>query len=157
MDTKLLFVCLGNICRSPAAEGIALAIAKNKFPQLQLMIDSAGTYAGHQGELPDVRMRNAAQRRGYKLESRSRPITVQDMDNFDMIIVMDNQNQENVLHLAVNDAQRSKIVKMTDYLSDIVASEVPDPYYQGEAGFEIVLNILEQACYNLLSELAKRE
>ena len=100
MKTNILFVCLGNICRSPAADGIMHHIVEERGLSGRIGIDSAGTYAGHTGELPDARMRRAAARRGYDLGHRARQIREEDFDRFDMIVVMDDMNYENVHRLA---------------------------------------------------------
>ena len=100
METKILFVCLGNICRSPAADGIMRHIVRKRGLGAEIAVDSAGTYAGHTGELPDARMRRAALRRGYELTHRARQIREEDFGKFDMIVVMDDRNYEHVHRLA---------------------------------------------------------
>lgn len=150
---KILFVCLGNICRSPGAEGIMQYRIEQKGMSADFLIDSAGTYGGHSGELPDRRMRAHAARRGYDLISRSRKFYPEaDFANFDMIIGMDNQNVADLKRLAKDDTERAKIYKMTDFCTLLTHySEVPDPYYLGEEGFELVLDILEDAVEGLYS------
>ena len=153
---KLLFVCLGNICRSPAAEGVMRALVEKRGVAEQFEIDSAGTYSGHAGDLPDPRMRSAASRRGYNLVHRARPIRVEDFDRFDRIIVMDDYNYEAVHRLAPNRAAAMKIDRMTDFCrSHSDAHYVPDPYYEGHEGFEIVLDLLEDACEGLFEDSNK--
>ena len=109
MKTNILFVCLGNICRSPAADGIMHHIVEERGLSGRIGIDSAGTYAGHTGELPDARMRRAAARRGYDLGHRARQIREEDFDRFDMIVVMDDMNYENVHRLAVAPGRRKDL------------------------------------------------
>ncbi len=157
MDDKkrILFVCLGNICRSPAADGIMRRMAAEKGLEGRLLIDSAGTYGGHTGSLPDSRMREAASRRGYDLDHRSRRITAADFDAFDLILTMDDSNYENVCRLAPGRESVEKVERMTDYCRRFDIDHVPDPYYEGRDGFEYVLDILEDACSNLLEKLIR--
>lgn len=153
MDTKLLFVCLGNICRSPAAEGIMKKIVEEHGLSDKIHIDSAGTYGGHSGEKADARMRAAAAKRGYNLTSRSRRICDEDFDLFDMIIVMDDTNYERVHRIAPTREASQKIYRMVEFCSYTTFDHVPDPYYEGHEGFEIVLNILEDGCNGLMKKL----
>lgn len=152
---KILFVCLGNICRSPAAEGIMRAMAEERGMSDGLELDSAGTYGGHAGNLPDSRMREAASKRGYDLRHRSRRITSSDFEDFDMILTMDDANYENVCRLAPDPESLQKIERITEYVARFDIDHVPDPYYEGRDGFEYVLDILEDACANLLDRLAE--
>lgn len=152
MGVKLLYVCLGNICRSAAAEGITHKIIEDKFSDKDITVDSAGTYGGHKGELPDRRMRAAGANRGYEFLSRSRKITKEDLDIFDVIVVMDDSNFEDVCSLS-NESNRGKIYKMAKFCQKHKISYVPDPYYEGAEGFEYVLDILEDGCSNLLDYL----
>lgn len=151
--TKVLFVCLGNICRSPAAEGVFKHIVEREGLTDKFFIDSAGTFGGHVSSKADSRMREAASRRGYDLTSRSRKIKYDDYEDFDMIIVMDDMNYENVHRLAPNRECYEKIYRMRDFCKETKVSHVPDPYYEGREGFEIVLDILEDGCENLLKEI----
>lgn len=151
---RVLFVCLGNICRSPAAEGIMRHMVEERGLSTAFYIDSAGTYGGHAGELPDARMRNHAARRGYRLDHRSRPITADDFDRFDVIIGMDDMNIENLRRLAPDADSLSKIHRMTDYARRYGHDYVPDPYYSGADGFELVLDLLEDACGGLIDALS---
>lgn len=116
-------------------------------------IDSAGTYGGHAGNLPDIRMREAALRRGYRLDHRSRRIVPGDFDNFDLILTMDDSNYEKVCRMAPDPESLQRVERMTDYCSRFDVDHVPDPYYEGRDGFEYVLDILEDACGNLLDKL----
>ncbi|HTR81248.1 MAG TPA: low molecular weight protein-tyrosine-phosphatase [Bacteroidota bacterium] len=150
MSKKILFVCLGNICRSPAAEGIM----KKKAAGLPIEIDSAGTAGYHIGDLPDRRMRKAASERGYVLDSRARKFDpAVDFERFDMIIAMDKDNLHDLQSMDGKKRFRDKLSLMTDYCTKIIAAEVPDPYYEGPEGFERVLDILEDACEGLLVKL----
>ena len=137
MKTNILFVCLGNICRSPAADGIMHHIVEERGLSGRIGIDSAGTYAGHTGELPDARMRRAAARRGYDLGHRARQIREEDFDRFDMIVVMDDMNYENVHRLAPSRRAAEKIFRMREFFRRHPRwDHVPDPYYEGAEGFE---------------------
>lgn len=150
----ILFVCLGNICRSPAAEGIAREMALSNGSEKRFTFDSAGLYAGHAGELPDRRMRVHAFRRGYDLTHRSRPVRSSDFDEFDLILAMDDSNYSRLKNLARSPEEEDKIMKMTDFCRfHPGATYVPDPYYEGAEGFEIVLDMLEDACRGLLEDL----
>lgn len=150
---KILFVCLGNICRSPAADGIMHAMVEKDGLAERYEIDSAGTYGGHAGELPDPRMREAAYARGYLLTHRSRQFRSDDFDRFDMIMVMDDSNYDKVCRLAPTPEALGKVRRTADYCTRFKIDHVPDPYYEGHEGFEYVLDILEDACRNLLTEI----
>jgi len=151
---KVLFVCMGNICRSPAAEGIFRKLVSDVKLDDKISIDSAGTIDYHAGELPDIRMRNHALQRGYNLDSRARQFNLQkDFKEFDYIIVMDNDIYDNILRLDAKKLYRNKIFKMTKFCSDKNVKEVPDPYYEGADGFEIVLDILEDSTKHLLEKI----
>ena len=143
METKILFVCLGNICRSPAADGIMRHIVRERGLGAEIAVDSAGTYAGHTGELPDARMRRAASRRGYDLTHRARQIREEDFGKFDLIVVMDDRNYEHVHRL------REFFSRHPGW------DHVPDPYYEGAEGFELVLDMLEDGCEGILAHLGK--
>ncbi|MFT6069739.1 MAG: protein-tyrosine phosphatase [Bacteriovoracaceae bacterium] len=146
---KILFVCLGNICRSPTAEGVLKSFCAEA--QLKWEIDSAGTSGHHIGERADERMRSHALERGYSLESRSRKFDPhKDFEAFDKIIVMDEHNQRDIKNLDLNKKYSSKIELMTNYCSKFEASKVPDPYYGGAEGFEVVLDIVEDACRGII-------
>lgn len=153
--TSILFVCLGNICRSPAADGIMHKLVEEEGLDQIISIDSAGTYGGHAGDLPDARMRHHARRRGYELHHRSRKVKSDDFDEFDLILAMDDANYDNLFRLAPSPEARQKIHRMTDFCQKIPADHVPDPYYEGADGFERVLDILEDACSGLLSVIKK--
>ena len=154
---KVLFVCLGNICRSPAAHGIFEHIVKENGMQDMIEVDSAGTYGGHRGELPDRRMRTAAMYRGYALTHHSRPVRSIDLHDFDMIVAMDDQNYEDLMHIAPSVEATHKIRRMADYLTTHKMSYIPDPYYMGTEGFTLVLDLLEEGCRNLFNQIKNAE
>ncbi len=146
MKKKILFVCLGNICRSPSAEAVFKGLVHNKGVQNQFEIDSAGTYGYHEGEPADRRMQSHAVKRGYNLTSISRPFDSNtDWDRFDYIVAMDDSNLRDLSQLARNADDLKKLFKMTDFANNYKYNEVPDPYYGGEQGFELVLDLLEDA------------
>lgn len=153
---KILFVCLGNICRSSSAEGVMKRLIEEAGREDEFMIDSAGILSYHQGELPDSRMRAHAARRGYNLIHRSRPVHTEDFYNFDLIIGMDDRNIDDLKDRAPSIEEWNKIHRMTDYCKKFThADHVPDPYYGGTEGFEYVLDVLEDACSGLLESLDK--
>jgi len=155
MKRKILFVCLGNICRSPAAEGVLKAAAEREGLSDKIVVDSAGTYGGHAGQLPDSRMRSAAARRGYDLTHRARQITEEDFIDFDMIVVMDDMNYESVSRLAPERRYLDKLYRFADFCGRHPQwSHVPDPYYEGREGFELVLDLLEDGCEGILEKIA---
>jgi protein-tyrosine phosphatase len=154
---KVLFVCLGNICRSPAAQGIFEHVVRENGMQDRIEADSAGTYGGHRGELPDRRMRNAAMYRGYGLTHLSRQVSGMDFLDFDMIIAMDDQNYEDLMHIAPSVEATHKIHRMSEFLQRRRMSYIPDPYYMGVEGFALVLDLLEDGCQNLYDAIIKSE
>ena len=138
-EIKILFVCLGNICRSPAAEGVMRAIVEEHGAGSRFVLDSAGTGGWHVGQLPDKRMRVHAQRRGLTLEHCCRQMSESDFDEFDIIIGMD----------------RQKIVPMAAFVDMAMRYDyIPDPYYEGAEGFELVLDLLADGCERLYEALA---
>ena len=153
VKVKVLFVCLGNICRSPAAEGVFLDLLEKKNLLSSFEIDSAGTGDWHIGDLPDKRMREAALERGIELTSRSRQIQKQDFVRFDHILVMDDSNFENVMKLTEKVDEQSKVKKFTDYQSDSKRTIVPDPYFGGKEGFYEVLDLVEECSKGFLNAL----
>lgn len=152
---RILFVCLGNICRSSAAEGVMKRLVAEAGREAEFLIDSAGILSYHQGELPDPRMRAHAARRGYELVHRSRPVRTDDFYDFDLIIGMDDRNIDDLQERAPSPEACAKIHRMTDYCTRFTyADHVPDPYYGGAEGFENVLDLLEDACAGLLATLS---
>lgn len=152
--TRILFVCLGNICRSAAANGVMEDFVTKVGLSDKILIDSAGTYGGHAGDLPDMRMRIAAARRGYNLTHRARKVREDDFYDFDMIIVMDDSNYENVARLAPERKYLDKVYRFVEFSKNHPEwSYVPDPYYEGHEGFELVLDLLEDGCQELLNQL----
>ncbi|MFM7732869.1 MAG: low molecular weight protein-tyrosine-phosphatase [Cyanobium sp.] len=154
---RVLFVCLGNICRSPAAEGVFLHLLAREGLQNAFVVDSAGTGGWHVGRPADPRMRAAAARRGIGLPSRARQLEDQDLLRFDHILTMDADNLAAVRSLARclggSEGATAAIRPLTNHCRRHDSHEVPDPYYGGEAGFEHVLDLLEDACEGLLEAL----
>ena len=151
---KVVFVCLGNICRSPSAEAVFNGIIKKHGLENNIACDSAGTISYHVGESADARMQRHARRRGYTLTSISRQINpAVDFETFDFVIGMDESNIRDLQRLDSDGAYQHKIKKMTEFCQTCDEENVPDPYYGGEAGFERVLDILEDACEGLLKVL----
>lgn len=141
--TTILMVCLGNICRSPLAEGIL----KSKLSKVDFFVDSAGTSGFHEGEKPDARSIEVALKHGLDISSqKSRPFTVTDFDTYDYIYVMDHSNYNNVVHLARNAADTQKVQLILTHTPDAYTLEVPDPYYGGPQGFDNVYRLLDDAC-----------
>ena len=147
---RILFVCLGNICRSPLAEAIMRQLlAEDPVASSRIEVDSAGIGGWHQGELADPRMRAHAARRGIEMTHRARQVTDRDFDTFDLIIAMDDGNYEALRELAPTLEQQAKVVRMADYLEQMPWDHIPDPYYGGASGFELVLDLLTEACTRL--------
>lgn len=145
---------MGNICRSPSAEAVFNAKIKEKGWSHKYMCDSAGTIGFHTGEPADGRMKRHASKRGYQLTSISRKVDVRnDFEEFDMIIGMDEENMMNLTSMAWIGATEAKLFKMTDFCKKSPYDAVPDPYYGGAQGFELVLDLLEDACEGLIEHL----
>ncbi|MBL36053.1 MAG: protein-tyrosine-phosphatase [Oceanospirillaceae bacterium] len=152
---KVLFVCLGNICRSPTAEGVFRHKLRAAGLEGQVQVDSAGTGDWHVGKAPDSRTRQAAQRRGYDLSAqRARQVEVADFQRFDLILAMDQSNLRNLQALRPAGARAELDLYLRRF--DLALDEVPDPYYGGEDGFEQVLDLIEQASDALLIEIKGR-
>lgn len=152
-DYRVLFVCMGNICRSPSVEGVFREFVSRELPDLHVEIDSAGTHDYHVGEPPDPRAQRAAQRRGIDLSGlRARRVTADDFERFDLVIAMDPLNVVALEELCPPD-QRSRIRLLLEFAPEAGRSDVPDPYYGGSNGFEYVLDLAEQASKGLLIHL----
>lgn len=150
MPKKLLFVCLGNICRSPAAEGIMNHLIEQANLQAEIRCESAGTGDYHLGELPDTRMRQAAKQQGIILQSQARQFQASDFEDFDLILAMDRQNYYNICALDPPDHYQAKVQMICDFCTQHPDQEVPDPYFGGQDGFQYVLDLLNDACQGLL-------
>jgi protein-tyrosine phosphatase len=152
MPTRVLFVCLGNICRSPAAEGVFRHLVEQAGMDGEFHIDSAGTGAWHVGQLADRRMRQAASRRGITLTSRARQVTPEDFHAFDHVIAMDTSNLRDLRSIAPKQ-HADKLRLLRDLDPDAPGADVPDPYYGGPEDFDEVLDIVTRAGRALLAEL----
>jgi protein-tyrosine phosphatase len=156
---KILFVCLGNICRSPSAEGVMRRLVSDAGldgPPTRIELDSAGTGSWHVGEPPDPRAADAAHARGIVLEGRGRQVEIGDFEHFDLIVAMDRSNEQALTRLAPNERAREKIHLMREFDPANMGGEdldVPDPYYGGAQGFETVLDLLQDACEGLLERV----
>lgn len=149
---KICFVCLGNICRSPTAEGIFQHLINERGLEDFFEVDSAGTSAYHVGESANSKSQRTANEHGITLHSKARQFESSDLDYFDLILSMDNENLNNVRRMA-NGNQTEKIARMRDFDPDPGNGEVPDPYYGGSEGFENVFQIVKRSCQQLLGEL----
>lgn len=162
---RLLFICLGNICRSPAAEGVMRKMIEDHWLDDKFYVDSAGIGSWHVGELPDRRMRKHALARGYELTMRARQFKSDDFDKFDFIIVMDEENYHDVIermpythHQEERDQYLRKVLRMKDYFTKYTQMRsVPDPYYGGSEDFELALDLIEDGCQGLLKSLLQHE
>ena len=142
---------MGNICRSPAGDNVFRHMVESAELVDHYTIDSAGTLDYHTGNPPDARMSATLVQRGYEIQGAARQITAQDLDDFDLILAMDHDNFDNIHRLA-NDSNEHKIKMFTDYCSEHENNFVPDPYYDGQAGFEFVADLIEDGCRKLLEE-----
>lgn len=146
---SILFVCLGNICRSPAAD--AIMRTKAAAAGLDVEVDSAGIGAWHAGQLPDIRMRRCGDRHGYDIRHRARQVEEGDFDRFDIVMGMDAQNVSDLLRLARTDGQRAKVRLMADYLTRHPGQKsIPDPYYGDDGDFELAVELIEDAADNIV-------
>jgi protein-tyrosine phosphatase len=155
-DYRVLFVCLGNICRSPCAEGVVAHKAAQSGLKDKLLVDSAGTGGWHAGDLPDHRMRAHAKLRGYHLDSRARQVRPRDFDDFDLIVAMDRANVSGLREFAPTNESMKKVRLFCEFAPDRPETEVPDPYYEGPEGFELVLDIVESAADGLLAHIRQQ-
>lgn len=154
---RVLFVCLGNICRSPAAQVVFQRFVDERGLTDRFYIDSAGIGGWHIGDLPDKRMRVHARPRGYQMTHRARKVQVGDFEDFDLIVGMDAANVDDLCHMAATIEQQDKVAMMGDYIRHYPHYDyVPDPYYEGSEGFELVLDLLEDACENLLDRILEQ-
>ena len=157
---RILFVCLGNICRSPTAEGVMGRLVADAGLQSSIELDSAGTGGWHVGEPPDARAAEAARRRGIALEGRARQVRVEDFERFDLIVTMDRSNERALRPLAPDADARTRVRLLREFdpasagLEDL---DVPDPYYDDERGFDIVLDQVQAACEGLLEHVRAAE
>jgi len=150
---RILFVCLGNICRSPTAEVVVRVMAAREAPELELEVDSAGTAGYHVGEAPDPRTRAAAARRGYDLSTlRARIVEPVDFERFDLILAMDRENLS-VLRRRAPPVAQERLRLFLEFAPRADVEDVPDPYYGGPNGFEEVLDLVEDAARGLLGDL----
>lgn len=155
---RILFVCLGNICRSPAAQGVMERIVDERGLSDFVEIDSAGLSGYHSGELPDQRMRVHARRRGLELTHRSRRIVPDDFERFDLIVAMDDSNLAHLREMANSPEEERKVVRISGFFRQYKAMDhIPDPYYGGSEGFETVLDLLEDACHAIADNLATQK
>jgi len=151
---KLLFVCMGNICRSPTAEGVMRHLLREQGLEGEIEIDSAGTGGWHAGDPPDARATEAARRRGIVLEGVARQVRPSDFEDYDLLLAADRQNLADLRAVAPSEAARAKVRLLREF--DPASSgnlDVPDPYYGGPDGFEDVLDLVEAACRGLLAEV----
>ncbi len=156
MTYRVLLVCMGNICRSPTAEGVLRQMIRMSNLGATIEVDSAGTHGYHVGEAPDTRTQRAAALRGYNLSQlRARKVARQDLDYFDLVLAMDKNNLDNLQRLARPD-QMQKIKLFMDYAKNFEDDEVPDPYYGLGHGFDLVLDMVEDASRGLIAEVEKK-
>jgi len=155
---SVLFVCMGNICRSPTGEGVMKRLVAARGVADRVLVDSAGTISYHAGERPDRRMRAAAERRGYTLDSRARQLRREDLARFDMLIAMDESNHADILALDPAGGHQHKVFLLSEFLAAEAGwpRDVPDPYYGGSDGFDRVLEMIEAACAPILERLLDR-
>lgn len=153
--TRVLFVCMGNICRSPTAEGVFRHLVEQQGLAGQIIVDSAGTHDYHLGDAPDARSQAAAARRGYDLRDlRARQVVRDDFSSFDYVLAMDEANLR-LLQQQCPDDCRERLKLFLEFADDVALREVPDPYYGGAQGFEAVLDLVEHAAHGLLHVIIK--
>ena len=154
---RILFVCMGNICRSPAGECVLRHLAEQAGVDEQLDIDSAGTIGMHSGHKPDHRMREAAAARGIKINGAARQVKAEDLEDFDLILAADTENLAELMALPGADAHADKVRLFCEFAGIGDRTSVPDPYYGGAAGFELVLDLLERGCEALVERVRNGE
>lgn len=150
---RVLFVCMGNICRSPAGEGVLLSQLADADLPFEVEVDSAGTIDFHTGKPADDRMRRAATARGIDLTSRARQVRGSDFDQFDLILAMDDDNFHDLEALRAGPDQRAELRRFCDFVDEFDDTEVPDPYYGSDAGFEHVLDLLQDGCAGIINHI----
>jgi protein-tyrosine phosphatase len=156
---RLLFVCLGNICRSPTAEAVMRALLDERGLADRVHVESAGTGGWHVGEPPDRRSAEEAARRGITMQGAAQQVSAGDFATFDLLVAMDGENEHALRRLAPDDAARAKVVRLRAFDPEAVAAgdlDVPDPYYGGADGFREVFDLVERACRGLLGEVTER-
>jgi len=149
---SVLFVCLGNICRSPAGENVMRRILQ-EHEASGVKVDSAGTAGYHIGKRPDARMTAELESRGMRVVGSARQFTAQDYSEFDLIVPMDNENTKNVLKLAKSAGDKAKVKPFMSFCKEFTNDEVPDPYYGGAEGFTLVADLMEDGCRGIWQEI----
>lgn len=150
---RILMICMGNICRSPTAEGVLRRLIEQNGLSSLIEVESAGTHGYHVGECPDRRAQQAALKRGYDLSAlRARKVTREDFEKFDLVLAMDRENLANLLEICPP-SERLKVRLFLSYAEEVDVDEVPDPYYGGPAGFERVLDLVERAALGVIKAL----
>lgn len=149
--TSILFICMGNICRSPTAECIFRSVAERRGLADRFEVDSAGTGGWHVGQAPDARMRDAGRRAGVEIEGMARQVTVEDLERFDLFLCADQENHGDLLAMGASPGATHLLL---EYAGNDEVSEVPDPYYGGERGFDVVVELLAAAAERLVDRIA---
>ena len=163
MNTKqesivnILFICLGNICRSPAAHAVFCKMITMRGLENNFVVDSAGIGDWHIGELPDKRMRTHGSKRGYNINHRARQFNVDDFNKFDYIVVMDEENYRIITSMAKSESDSAKVIRMANYFTQHSNNSVPDPYYGGSTDFELALDLIEDGCNGLLKSFFPKD
>ena len=155
-STHVLFVCMGNICRSPAGENIFRHLVKEAGLSKEIICDSAGTLGYHTGNNPDTRMSRTIRKRDYDVTGYARQFSLHDFEAFDLILTMDDENYANIIALTKSEEQKARVHRFTDYCTEHDHREVPDPYYGGDGGFELVADLIEDGSRGLLNHLTKK-
>ncbi len=153
---SVLFVCWGNICRSPAGENVFQHLLQDHHMVNRITCDSAGTIDAHTGKAPDKRMRDTLEKRGISASGSARKISIDDFRKFDLILTMDDFNRKEVLSIAPDVEARAKVQPFTSFCENHEASEVPDPYYGGSSGFTLVADLIEDGCQGVLDHIEKQ-